>query len=262
MKWVVGGVLVLTVAAGLAGGLLYTWYLEPIEEPNAVPDSLRFEDKMIYLILVGDLYVYEGDLAQTEARLSELGLEADGGLLADLIEQYLDAGERPEEARNLAQLAKDLGASGGILQVFAAVPTPTPEWTPTLPPPPAGTAAPLPTVTPAPNFRLVEQTAICAAPGRPGRIAVWVENAGGEQLSGMEIVVSWPTGQDRFFTGLRPEWGAGYADFEMAPRIEYDLALADQVGDVAQGLASDLSSGVCPTDTLALDWKLIYRETK
>jgi len=262
MKWVVGGILTLTVAIGLAGGLLYTWYLEPIEEPNAAPDSLCLEDRLIYLALVGDLYIYEGDLAQAEARLSELGLEAEGGMLADLIEQYLDAGGRPEQMRNLAQLARDLGASGGILQVFAAVPTPTPEWTPTLPALPAGTAAPLPTVTPAPSFHLVEQTAICAAPGRPGRITVWVEDAGGGQLSGMEIVVSWPTGQDRFFTGLRPEWGAGYADFEMSARVEYDVALAEQNGDAIQGLTSDLSAGVCPTDTLALDWKLVYREAK
>lgn len=262
MKWIVGGVLVLTVAVGLAGSLLYTWLLDPIEELDAPPDSLRFEDKLIYLALVGDLYVYEGDLVQAEARLSELGLEADGAVLAGFIERYLDAGGRPEEVRNLARLAEDLGASGGVLLVFAAEPTPTPVWTPTPPPPPAGTVAPLPSVTPAPSYRLVEQTAICAAPGQQGRIAVWVWDAGGEQLSGVQVVVSWPTGQDRFFTGLRPEWGVGYADFEMSPRVEYDVALADLNGDVAQGLASDLSSGVCPTDTLALDWKLVYRETK
>jgi hypothetical protein len=73
-------------------------------------------------------------------------------------------------------------------------------------------------------------------------------------------VVSWNTGQDRFFTGLRPEKGKGYADFTMAPQVEYDVSLAGFRGDTAGGISSTLSPGICPTDTLALDWRLAFEE--
>lgn len=267
MKRVAPVILAVALVVGLAGGLVYTWVLDPIETYDASPDSLYVEDKLVYLAMIGDLYAQEGDLAEAEARLSELDVEADGAALVALIEGSLDRGGRPEEMRNLARLAGDLGASGGVLMVFAAVPVPTEESTPA-DPAQAGTESlgpsptPAPTVTPAPSYRLIEQTAICAEPGRPGRIAVQVHDAAGNGLAGVEIVVTWSTGQDRFFTGLRPEQGVGYADFDMEPQIEYDVSLASFKGEVAQGLTSDLSSGVCPTDTAALDWRVTFQEAE
>ncbi len=258
----------IAVGAGLAGGLVYTWILDPVEEYESAPDSLYIEDKLVYLALIGDLYVYEEDLEQAEARLALLDIEADGAVLADLIEQYLDGGRRPEEVRNLARLARDLGASGGVLLVFGSMPAPSPSPTsaPGLTPlpslPPGVTLTPVPTTTPAPIFRLVDKTSVCAEPNQLGRIAVWVLDAAGKGLANVEVVVTWSTGQDRFFTGLRPEKGMGYADFEMKPQTGYDVTLADRKGDVAQGLISDLSPGVCPTGTIALSWQLTFQQAQ
>lgn len=256
-------ILVVAMAVGLAGGLLYTWVLDPIENRSSTPNSLRARDKLVYVTIIGDLYAYEGDLPRAEARLAELDIEADGPVLAGLIEEYLDGGGQAEDVRNLARLAEALGASGGVLLVFAAAPTPSPEPTATIQAQPgsqpAGTSlAPAPTVTPAPSFHLVEQTAVCAEPGQPGSISVWVRDQDGNGLAGIEIVVSWSAGQDRFFTGLRPERGPGYADFEMAPEVEYDVALAGFRGELAKGLTADLSPGLCPTDTMALDWQISF----
>ncbi len=248
------------MAAGLAGGLLYTWVLDPIEWYNTTPDALRTEDKLVYLTFIGDLYAAEGDLSRAEARLAMVGLEADGPVLAGLIEQYLDGGGQPEDVRNLARLAEALGASGGVLLVFGSAPTPSPEVVTAMPTPPGASPTPAPTATPAPSFRLVEQTTVCAEPGRPGQIAVRVQDMEGRELPGVEIVVSWVTGQDRFFTGLRPGQGAGYADFEMQPQLEYDVALAGFKGDTARRLTSDLSAGVCPTGTLAIDWRVTFQQ--
>lgn len=252
--------LMLALAAGIAGGLGYTWILDPVESYESAPQALRLEDKYVYLALIGDLYMQEGDLARAEARLATVGMAADGQVLAGFIEGYLEAGGRPEEIRNLARLAETLGASGGVLNVFALAPTPSPEPTETTAPQEVTPPTVAPSPTPAPTFLLAEQTAICAAPGRAGSILVWVRDAEGNELSGVEIVVSWSTGQDRFFTGLRPEQGKGYADFEMAPRVEYDVALAGYRGDAAGGLSSALLPGVCPTDTLALNWRLAFQQ--
>jgi len=254
-------IIIVMVAIGVAGGLLYTWVLDPVEYYDTAPDALHIQDKSIYANIIGDLYICEGDLNLTQARLAALGLEADGLTLTDLIEQYLDSGGRPEDARNVAQLARDLGASGGVLLVFGAEPVSSPQVDPS-PTVPATDPALAPTMTPAPSFRLVEQTALCADAGQPGRIGIWVEDEGGIGLSGIQVVVSWAMGQDRLSTGLRPEQGKGYADFEMKPKVEYEVTLAELRGDVAEGLRSELAAGICPTDTIALDWRLVFQRVQ
>jgi hypothetical protein len=241
-------------------GLIFTWVVAPVEIGDSRPDFLHPEDKLVYLALIGDIYAYEQDLALAETRLAELDITADGEVLAGLIEQYLDGGGRPEEVRNLARLAEALGASGGVLSVFAAVPTAQPVAAATTPPQPGASPTPVPSITPAPTFRLVERTAVCAEPGQQGQIAIRVQDTDGGELAGIEIVVSWATGQDRFFTGLWPEKGDGYADFSMSRGIEYDVTLAAFKGDVAQGLTSALAPGTCPTGTVALDWRLVFAE--
>lgn len=250
------------LAAGLAGGLTYAWLLAPVEYGDVAPDSLHIQDKLVYAALIGDLYVCEQDLERAESRLAALALEADGPAVARLIENYLDSGGQPEEIRNLAQLAHDLGASGGVLLVFGPELAPTPQATPsaTATQTPQATSTPAPTPTPAPVFRLLERTALCAEPGAPGEIAVWVQDAAGNELAGVEVVASWSGGQDRFFTGLRPDKGPGYADFEMSPGVEYTVSLGQYSGEMAEGLSSQLQPGLCPTQTLALDWRLVFEQ--
>ena len=46
-------------------------------------------------------------------------------------------------------------------------------------------------------------------------------------VPGREVIVVWDAGQDHFFTGLKPELGLGYGDFEMTEDISYTLRLAD-----------------------------------
>jgi hypothetical protein len=259
--------LILAAAVGLAGGLYYSWVVAPSEPVNTQPDALRSRDKTLYLILIGDLYVYEGDLARAKTRLDELGVAADGPTLAGVIEAYLDGGGGPDQVRNLARLAEALGARGGVLLVFAPEPTTAPaspaptRITPSVPAVPAASPTPVASPTPEPTFRLVEKTALCAAPGRPGYISVWLQDAQGQPLPGVEVVVSWSTGQDRFYTGLRPERGAGYADFEMAPDISYAVYLADYRGETVPDLTSDLQSGLCQRGVEAIDWRLIFQKS-
>lgn len=267
MKRITLALTFLAAAIGVAGGLYYAWMGAPVETYHARPDSLRDRDKALYLTLVGDLYVYEGDLARAEARLEELGVAADGPTLANFLEVYLEEGGRPEGARNLAHLAQALGASGGVLLVFvpeapAAPASPVPATGPAQPQASAtASVTPPASPTPAPSFHLLEKTALCAAPGTAGRIAVWIQDAQGRPLPSIEIVASWSAGQDRFYTGLRPERGAGYADFEMAPATVYEVYLADYRGDTAQDLSSELAPGLCEPGAEAVDWRLIFEQS-
>ena len=259
MKWKALAVIALTLSAGLAAGLVYAWVLAPVGDYEAAPADLRSEAKLNYLMMIGDLYADEQDLDQAMARLDELAVSADGQVLAGLIEQYLEAGGRAQNVRNLARLAETLGASGGILVVFDTEPTSTAEPTATATSLPGETPTVAPTNTPVPSFVLTEQTAVCAAPGEPGRIAVWVRDSIGEEMAGVEVIVAWPDGQDRLFTGLRPDLGPGYADFEMRPGNEYEVTLAQYKAEAVQELTPELAPGLCPTDTIAVDWQLTFQ---
>jgi hypothetical protein len=259
MKWKALVITSLTLVAGLAAGLLYAWVLAPVGDYEAAPADLRREAKITYVTMIGDLYAAEQDLDQAVARLDNVGVAADGEVLAGFIEQYLDAGGRTEAVRNLARLAEALGASGGILVVFGPEPTPTARATATATSLAGETPTAAPTVTPLPSFALTEQTAVCAAPGESGRIAVWVRDGAGEEMAGVEVIVSWANGQDRLFTGLRPDLGPGYADFEMRPGNEYEVTLSQYDADTVQELTPELSPGLCPTDTIAVDWQLTFQ---
>jgi len=257
MKWQRRAiVLALALAAGLAVGLLFAWGLVPVAYQNTAPESLEPQQKLVYLALVGDLYAAEGDLGRAKLRLSDLGVETDGSTLAGSIEQYLDSGGRTEEVSNLARLAQDLGASGGVLSVFGSTPkVSTPVASETTPIPPTPVVTPTAGLT----FRLVERTATCAPARQPGTIVVRVRDVGGNGMAGVKIAVSWATGQDRFYTGLRPELGPGYADLQMSPGVEYEVSVADTKSDVARGLTAELAAGVCPTTSLNLDWEVVFQ---
>jgi hypothetical protein len=107
---------------------------------------------------------------------------------------------------------------------------------------------------------LVEQTSTCAPAKQIGKIVVRVRDAEGHGMPGIQLAVSWATGQDRFYTGLRPELGPGYADMQMARGVEYELSVADARSDVARGLTAQLSTSVCPSTSLSLDWQVVFQQ--
>ncbi len=107
---------------------------------------------------------------------------------------------------------------------------------------------------------MVEQTATCAQAKQLGKIVVRVRDAEGDGMPGIKVAVSWAAGQDRFYTGLRPELGPGYADLQMARGVEYEVSVADARSDVARGLTAELAAGVCPSTSLSLDWQVVFQQ--
>ena len=49
------------------------------------------------------------------------------------------------------------------------------------------------------------------------------ENANGDQIPGVEVDIIWDSGFDHFFTGLKPDLGAGYGDFTMTGGVVFTL---------------------------------------
>jgi hypothetical protein len=115
--------------------------------------------------------------------------------------------------------------------------TPTISRTPspTLPPTKTNTPTPsrTPTATLAPPFVLDNQINVCNPMIGEPQIQVFLSNAAGVGIPGVEIVVIWEGGEDHFYSGLKPDIDLGYADFVMIPEVIYSL----KVGNGGQQIA-------------------------
>jgi len=140
-------------------------------------------------------------------------------------------------------------------------PTSTVTRTPRATNTPEPTRTPLPSLTPtptlAPPFVLDKQVQVCNPNLTEPQIQIFINNAAGQGVPGVEIIITWVGGQESFFTGLKPEIDIGYADFVMAPDILYTL----QVSGGGQ-LIPDLSIPECEDSSgqrYAGSWRLIFK---
>lgn len=135
------------------------------------------------------------------------------------------------------------------------IPEPTPTSTP-IPTPtpqdvlPSITLASEPTSTPPPptptppllaRLRLTSQEQICE-PGQRPHIEIVVTDERGAGVPGVEVWLMWSGGADRAVTGLKPQKGTGYADFNAEPGARYDLG----IGELGMPLVTDLQVEPCP----------------
>ena len=246
-KLSITGWLLLGLVLGLAGSLYYAWVVAPVVFTDASPARFSDNFREEYVQLVSESYAVSGDWLQAEQRL--LALEEPD--LQQTVANLLDDAVRTEPSgrviRNLAALASRLGVEGAAVAQFGpsngamVTPTPSPtetavsiidtQLTPptpsTTPPPtlPKPTATIRPSATPIPNYRLLNQQPICRDEAAP-RIEVNTLDAFLDPEPGVEVIVRWQGGEDHFFTGFKPQLGAGYGDFTMSPEVSYTVMLA------------------------------------
>lgn len=250
---------ILALLTGLGLGLAYSWFISPVTYVDANPTLLRSDFKDQYRIVIASAYAANQDLARARARLSLLGDINPVDELTAQAQRMLAAGESFENARPLAQLATDL-QQGFVNQPFTptafptfntpdvplqATPTEAPfeqveateETAPTVLPTLLFEQTPLTpitqstlparaTFTPTAGFNtpylLVGQEPICD-PGAPLLLQFMFTDSRRNQIPGVEIIVTWNQGEDRFFTGFKSELGNGYADFRMQANTIYNI---------------------------------------
>lgn len=105
------------------------------------------------------------------------------------------------------------------------------EMTPseTSPPPPTytPTLTRTPTRTPGGTFVLLSREKVCDPPLDEPRFQIEASNAFGDPLPGVLVIINWQSNEDRFFTGLKPEKGLGYADYQPSPGVAYMVRLEE-----------------------------------
>ena len=93
------------------------------------------------------------------------------------------------------------------------------------------TYTPLPTrtatSTPGATFVLESRELVCNPNLGESLIQILALDAADQPVPGVEVVITWESGEDHFFTGLKPELGLGYADFNMTAGTTYTLRLAE-----------------------------------
>ncbi|MCR4406494.1 MAG: hypothetical protein NUW24_06165 [Anaerolineae bacterium] len=254
--------LFLGVALGLALGLTISWGLWPVQIINADPVDLRAPLREDYLVLIGQAYSQDGDLGRARQRLAALGEWGRVQAVTDLAARYAVEGRDQNAIQALTALADALSGKATV-QLTASVitpavqasPSPSPTATHTAVPAAQGTPTITPTATPRPPVRLVKSERICSGEGRPGYIMVYVQDQHGLGLPNVEIRVSWATGEDRFFTGLKPDIDPGYADFEMQPGVSYQV----RVGGIDSEIAGRISAEPCAGDGGTAAWRVIFQ---
>jgi hypothetical protein len=261
--------LITGLVIGIALGVLYTWLWVPVDLLEAHPSDLRDNFKDAYRELIARAYISNSDLGRAEVRLALLGDDDPARELAVQAQLTLGEGGSADAARALGILAAHLEEGQDSTSIAIAFPetatpaeggdatpangggTPTPRVTST--PPPGGTATPTATITMTPTitttpqptptptatqgapFALVDYALVCDENITQPLVQVYVFDASGNPVPGVGIVITWDGGINRFVTGLKPEFGLGYADYQINPALSYTLRL-EAGGDPVDGL--------------------------
>lgn len=267
--------LLIGLIIGIVGGLGYAWFLNPVQLVDVAPSQLPAEDQRAYILLISQAYMQDRRVDRAQARLQALGIREMGQVVAQQADDALARADAQNEIAALTALAQALGANPVAAEIFSSTTQPTPiagdgsptatfesmaSITPTLDAPTVTATRVIPTSTPTPvrvietDFNLIDLSAAqCDADSTPGLVEIYVEDAEGQGIPGLEIQVIWEGETDRFFTGLKPEIDAGYADFQMEPDTVYIISLV--------GLAEavqNINSSLCQESGLMPSYRLIF----
>lgn len=261
---------------GLAAGLGYAWFAAPVEYTDVSPAELRAEYRPTWITLVAASYAVENDWGRANFRLEALGEKNIGQSVADVMSRAMAEMQPTSILRALARLAEQLGVRTPEMIIYLATPLPTstpnsPTDTPTppLPPSPTPTFVPLatltplptltPTPTPLPSYLLVSQDRQCETGASAPQIQAIVQDNQNQGIPGVDVWVNWDGGADRFVTGLKPELGAGYGDFDLTLGLTYNVSVGNSAVPLVSGLKAEVCPSNVPTQTAYTMWRLIFQ---
>ena len=264
-------IIVLILGFGL--GLGYAWAVAPVQYVDADPLVLRDDFKDHFRAIIAAAYASNGDLERARARLTLLGDPDLAQALTSQAQRMLASGKSPESIQQVALLASALqgkavansptqiptnnleavGESFDTATSTSETAQPTTEAESTTTPFPLSTPTLRPTRTATPTlgapYQLVGQDTVCDPDLAEGLLQIVVTNARRNQIPGAEIIITWSSGEEHIFTGLKPELGHGYADYLMAPEVTYSIRMADG-GTPATGLSAPTCTATDGSDFL------------
>ena len=261
---------------GIILGVVYAYVIDPVEPVDNHPVTMREEFKDQYRALIAAAYMADGDVGRARVRLGLLG-DADPSRKLALQAQVLSAAGDAETARAMGLLADALTKATPTPNLTPQAPeqaasvTPiageNPNQTETEDPGDEGAATNTPVVLPSRTptatqgapFTLQEYQQVCDPDLGQPLIQVYVNDAAGRPVPGVQAIVTWEGGENRFYTGLKPEISLGYADFEMDIGGVYNLQLADG-GEPVSGLSPVDCDPGAGEERFWGSWRVVYTQ--
>jgi hypothetical protein len=255
--------LFLGLIAGIGAGLVYAWVANPRVEFDTEPWQLNDQDRAQYIIAITLDYSYDGDLSRAVNRL--IALKPKGDPIQEVADVacklattgYVDSSSGLRAIRSMMLFYQLQGRTGcadtlipvtdsGTSVVSIDVPTPTvaPPASKTPTPEGAARATPtpsrpvLPTTQPQTDFDPPVIRTYCDT-ALSGLIEVFVQDFNGDGIPGQAVRVRWDGGESTFFTGLKPERGPSYADFQMEAGKGYTIDMPGRSDPSDQPLVAD-----------------------
>ena len=259
---------------GICLGLIIAWASVP-PDPDGSAVTLRGVDAASYAALVALAWSVDEDRERASERLG-LTLPDDSDPEQHMAEMacrlaatdYVDSAAGRvalRSMRNFYQAAGHSACADNLLPAFSEVAltlppgSATPMPSATFLPPPSKTPAPTPapltsesatpaaitlsgTATALRPFAPADLSAFCDAE-RPALLLVTVQERDGRGIPGMELRVRWVEGEDRFFSGLKPEQGLAHADFAMAEGKRYRIDMPGRAE-----ASREFATGPCEDD--------------
>ncbi|MEL7233838.1 MAG: hypothetical protein AAGK74_05035 [Chloroflexota bacterium] len=245
--------MILGVLAGFGAALYFAWVVSPLELTNIHPRQLDEGGRAQYTAMVAVSYAEGTDIDTTVERLLVVvppgrdPFQEVADVACDLAQSGYGSSTSGIEAiramKTLYQLqlktscADDLvlvaAAPTQIVQIQLATPTPPPPptKTPTVAPPAEPTPTAFEVFVPTPveqdEYVLITVSTYCRLAAR-GLIEVYVQDFNGQGIPGQPVRARWNGGEDVFYTGLKPEISAAYADFEMENDVTYTIDMPDR----------------------------------
>ncbi|MCI0475309.1 MAG: hypothetical protein L0Y55_03625 [Anaerolineales bacterium] len=234
--------------------MLITWVIWPIEFKNADPADLRPALKDDYVRMVSLAYEADGDIAVAQQRLGALNLANPVQTFTDLIEREIRNANDPATQDALIHLSHALGFK---LPYTALRPPPTPRGGTTI----TITVVATP-VSRVPVFKLVEHAQLsCLDEPESARLKFFVRDAAGNDLPNVAIQIRSKDLIETIYTGLKPERGIGYADYEAAPGAYAVTVLNSQSETIANLVIGEMPAN-CKADRgqTPRGWKLVFQQ--
>tara|TARA_B100000029_G_scaffold516842_1_gene636078 strand:- start:12852 stop:13646 length:795 start_codon:yes stop_codon:yes gene_type:complete len=234
--------ILLGLVIGAAIGLLLGWVVYPRQLRIATPKDLHSEYRDKYVVMVAAAYSRDGDLERARIRLDKLGADNVLDTTTSQAQRWAAAGRSDFDVSVLAELA--LALSSGDLETESAsadipISTMLPKVTSTVTPyPTVVVVSPVPTLALLDEYMLLDKTVICDEQMDKPIIKVYVIDAVGNPVPGVQLRIDWTTGSDMFSTGLHPDIGIGYGDFTIDPKQVYTLQVGNSTNPI-YGLTSE-----------------------
>ena len=191
------------VVAGFLLGLALTWAIFPARTAGSSPAELPGLQKETYRVQIAMAYAASGDANRAAARLNLLGDRDPIRELNVQAQLALLSQDTQREARALSQLSQAIYGlvvarlaeeEGGGIQL-------------------AGEA----------GYQILELQRICEDASAPPLLRLYLLDGEGQPQEGMRLVLRSDAGDEETYTGLRPENGPGFGQFDLFPQESYAL---------------------------------------